>query len=381
MLRKYMEGQKGGKGFGKPVLVFTPKMMGGKEGGKVKKRKSFGLLGSPRKGKIKKQGSFGSFGSFEKEQKDKKKKKKKLKGSPSPLGRVDSAPEGGSALGRDSGGVGGEEEEDEEDEEDMLVGGRGVVMGVGKESLDEEDREQVLELFAQFPMLKDRWEEAQRIKKEEGGEEGDPLAAILSGLVVTSLEATELRNVVYDLYNVYVPVMLFQTAMMQDMTIGDFYIKNIKSGKLLPPSPPPPSSPFANPHQSLPSLLLSNPSPSPSSSRIHPQWTTFHPRNPKLTWNSYPFSSILSKIFKITSFSTDSCFSFSFFSSFCFSSCTKGVERTLISSSNSWGIDLFFFSFFSSFSKSSWVSPVFFFESRSSILFSELKIKRKSQSR
>ena len=56
-----------------------------------------------------------------------------------------------------------------------------------------------MDLYTLFPMLSGRW--------EEGGLEsewGDPLLVPLSVLVVTSLEATELRNVVYDTFGVYV---------------------------------------------------------------------------------------------------------------------------------------------------------------------------------
>jgi len=51
----------------------------------------------------------------------------------------------------------------------------------------------------------------------------------LAMLVVTSLEATELRNIVYDYFNVYVPVMAFQTAMMQELSIGNFYLEHVKT--------------------------------------------------------------------------------------------------------------------------------------------------------
>ena len=187
MLRKYVQG-----GFGKAVFIHTPKKLERKEGvsavEKAKRRKSFGILGSPRRGKkVKKLNSFGSFEEKEKEKGGKKGKKK--------------------------GGKGKEVEEEKEEGEDVPIGGggAGLMVGVGGEELDEEDREQVLELFAQFPMLKERWEEGKG-EGEGEGEESDPLCACLSGLVVTSLEATELRNVVYDLYNVYVPVMLFQVS-------------------------------------------------------------------------------------------------------------------------------------------------------------------------
>ena len=230
MLKRYLGGKKGGKkgekrekeengeekggdgvegGFGKTLHVYVPKVMvvgeggkGGKEGGvekseKVKKHKSFGILSPKRErrgGKSKVKKGFNSFNLDQLEELGTNEREEEERGK-----------------GRE--GEGGREEERERegkkkgDGEDILVGGgEGAVAGeMGG------DREQVMKLFACFPMLKERWEEGLKEGGEGEGVEGrDPLGACLSELVVTSLEATELRNVVYDLFNVYVPVMLFQ---------------------------------------------------------------------------------------------------------------------------------------------------------------------------
>jgi len=124
-------------------------------------------------------------------------------------------------------------------------------------------------MFTVFPVLLERWKAGLK------NEFVDPLLCPLAMLVVTSLEATELRNVVYETFNVYVPVMLFQTAMMEELPLGDFFLTHIKAAhgyRVRAPGEGTPATPTRNLSRNasgkLPkeSPLKESPPPSPSKS-------------------------------------------------------------------------------------------------------------------